>query len=60
MGKNFLVSEDGVITAILEIDDMDKFDVAAFLKESKKNGFRVQEITDIQRDILMPKDSSLN
>ena len=49
-----------MITAILEIDDMDKFDVNAFLKESKKNGFRVQEITDVQRDILMPKDSSLN
>lgn len=60
MGKNYLLSQDGVMMALVEITDTRKFDEKNFIEESEKSGFKVQVITDVQKQVLMPKDVSLN
>ena len=60
MGKNYILSAEGQIMALVEIVDLSKFDEAGFIADSEKNGFKVQKISDTQKMILVPKEVGLN
>lgn len=60
MGKNYILSAEGQIMALVEIVDLSKFDEAGFISDSEKNGFKVQQISETQKMILVPKDANLN
>lgn len=60
MGKNYILSAEGQIMALVEIVDLSKFDEAGFIADSEKNGFKVQQITETQKSVLMPNDFTLN
>jgi hypothetical protein len=46
--------------AMVTITDTVNFDLNNFLKEINKYGYKAQSITRDQKDILLPKDLSLN
>lgn len=60
MGKNYILTAEGQILALVEIVDLSKFDEAGFIAESEKSGFKVQQISDTQKSILVPKEVGLN
>lgn len=56
----YIVFYDSKMVAMVTITDTINFDLDNFLKEINKGGYKAQSITKEQKDILMPKDLSLN
>jgi len=56
----YVVSYDSKMVAMVTITDTVNFDLSNFLQEINKDGYKAQSITKEQKDILLPKDLSLN
>ena len=56
----YVVTYDSKMVAMVTITDTVNFDLSNFLQEINKDGYKAQSITKEQKDILLPKDLSLN
>jgi hypothetical protein len=56
----YVVSYDGKMMAMIEIKEPENFNYDNFMRQMTEDGYKVQCITKEQKDILMPKDLSLN
>ena len=56
----YVVSYDSKMVAMVTITDTVNFDLSNFLQEINTDGYKAQSITKEQKDILLPKDLSLN
>lgn len=56
----YVVTYDSKMVAMVTITDTVNFDLSNFLQELNKDGYKAQSITKEQKDILLPKDLSLN
>jgi hypothetical protein len=56
----YVVSYDGKMMAMIEIKEPDNFNYDNFMRQMTKDGYKVQCVSKEQKDILLPKDISLN
>jgi replication initiation and membrane attachment protein DnaB len=56
----YVVTYDSKMVAMVTITDTVNFDLSNFLQEINTDGYKAQSITKEQKDILLPKDLSLN
>jgi predicted CoA-binding protein len=56
----YVVSLNGDMVAMVEIKETESFDSNNFIKELLADGYKVQCVSKEQKDILLPKDISLN
>jgi hypothetical protein len=48
------------MVAMVEIKEAESFDSKKFIKDLVEDGYKVQCVSKEQKDILLPKDISLN
>ena len=56
----YVVSLNGDRVAMVEIKEAESFDSKKFIKDLVEDGYKVQCVSKEQKDILLPKDISLN
>lgn len=56
----WLISFEKTMLAILELKDMSEIRQEEFIKEFETDGYSIKKISKEQKDILLPKDVSLN
>jgi|688.fasta_scaffold360671_2 hypothetical protein len=56
----YVVSLNGDMVAMVEIKEAESFDSKKFIKDLVEDGYKVQCVSKEQKDILLPKDISLN
>ena len=56
----YVISHNGNMLAMVEIKDLENFDNNQFVKDLVADGYKVQCVSKEQKDILLPKDVSLN
>ena len=56
----YVVSLNGDMVAMVEIKEAESFDSKRFIKDLVEDGYKVQCVSKEQKDILLPKDISLN
>lgn len=56
----YVISYDGEMVALVEIQDLELFDNEHFVSELSGDGYKIQKITKTQKEILMPENVSLN
>ena len=56
----YVVSLNGDMIAMVDITEVEIFDSKKFIKDLMADGYKVQCVSKEQKDILLPKDISLN
>jgi hypothetical protein len=56
----YVVSYDGNMIAMVTIKEVGSFNSEKFISDLTKDGYKVQCVSKEQKDILLPKDISLN
>jgi hypothetical protein len=56
----YVVSHYGNMIAMVEIKEPESFNSENFILDLTKDGYKVQCVSKDQKDILLPKDASLN
>lgn len=56
----YVVSLNGDMIAMVEIKEPESFNSENFILDLTKDGYKVQFVSKDQKDILLPKDVSLN
>ena len=56
----YVVSLNGNMIAMVDITEAESFDSNNFIKDLVADGYKVQCVSKEQKDILLPKDISLN
>jgi hypothetical protein len=56
----YVVSHYGNMIAMVEIKEPESFNSENFILDLTKDGYKVQCVSKDQKDILLPKDVSLN
>lgn len=56
----YVVSLNGDMIAMVDITEVISFDSNKFIKDLVADGYKVQCVSKEQKDILLPKDLSLN
>jgi hypothetical protein len=56
----YVVSLNGDMIAMVEIKEPESFNSENFISDLTKDGYKVQFVSKDQKDILLPKNISLN
>jgi hypothetical protein len=56
----YVVSLNGDMIAMVDITEAENFDSKKFISDLVADGYKVQCVSKEQKDILLPKDISLN
>ena len=56
----YVVSYDGNMIAMVTIKEVRSFNSEKFISDLTKDGYKAQCVSKEQKDILLPKDISLN